>query len=172
MSLSVGLQLPQEKKLAGILVMSGYLPAASTFRLTPGLEDVPVMHCHGSADPMVRYEWAESTKTEITRQVFTSMCFTPNLFVNILMFKGCSSYELRSYAGLGHSLNQEEIQHAMSFISSTLPHDQAFVPAPKDPAEMSVKELKEAIRLAGLSNQARGFCEKEEFVNLLKEHRK
>lgn len=54
MSLSVGLQLPVEKKLAGLLVMSGYLPAASSFRLTPGMEDVPVMHCHGNADPMVK----------------------------------------------------------------------------------------------------------------------
>ena len=53
MSLSVGLQLPPEKKLAGILVMSGYLPAASTFRLTTGHEDTPVLHCHGRADPMV-----------------------------------------------------------------------------------------------------------------------
>jgi predicted esterase len=54
MSLSVGLQLPVEKKLAGLLVMSGYLPAAGSFSLTQGLQDVPVMHCHGSADPMVR----------------------------------------------------------------------------------------------------------------------
>ncbi|CAE7482985.1 unnamed protein product [Symbiodinium microadriaticum] len=145
MSLSVGLQLPMEQRLAGILVLSGYLPAA-------GLEDVPVLHCHGSADPMVRYEWAETTKTEIVRQ-------------------GSKSYDLRSYVGLGHSLNQEEIMHAMDFLIGILPDDASFAIPVKDPAEMSVKELKEAIRAAGLSMQARGFCEKEEFVVLLKDYR-
>lgn len=53
MSLVTGLQLPAENKVAGLLVMSGYLPAANQFQLTPGLEDIPVLHCHGLADPMV-----------------------------------------------------------------------------------------------------------------------
>jgi predicted esterase len=54
MSLVTGLQLPAENKVAGILVMSGYLPAANRFRLTPGLESIPILHCHGLADPMVK----------------------------------------------------------------------------------------------------------------------
>ena len=33
--------------------MSGYLPGASQFKLTPGFEDVPVMHLHGTADAVV-----------------------------------------------------------------------------------------------------------------------
>jgi predicted esterase len=53
MSLVTGLQLPVENRVAGLLVMSGYLPAANTFRLTPGFEDLPILHCHGLADPMV-----------------------------------------------------------------------------------------------------------------------
>jgi hypothetical protein len=61
--------------------------------------------------------------------------------------------------------------HAMDFVSTLLPFDEALALPAKDPADMSVKELKEAIRNAGLSSQARGFCEKEEFVNLLKSHR-
>ena len=56
MSIFTGLQLPAEdQKLAGILVMSGYLPGRSKFKLSPGLESLPVLHCHGSADPMVNY---------------------------------------------------------------------------------------------------------------------
>lgn len=54
MSLFTGLQLPDtEQKLAGLMVMSGYLPAASQFKLTAGFESVPVRHVHGSADPVV-----------------------------------------------------------------------------------------------------------------------
>lgn len=69
MSLTVGFQLPVDKKLAGLVVLSGYLPAAQRFRLTPGLEDIPVFHGHGAADPMVRFQWAEATKSEIEKQV-------------------------------------------------------------------------------------------------------
>lgn len=36
-----------------LIVVVGYLPAASTFTLTPGLEDTPVLHCHGIDDPVV-----------------------------------------------------------------------------------------------------------------------
>ena len=48
MSLFAGLQLPIEEKLAGLLVMSGYCPGYSKFNLTPGMEDEPVLHCHGT----------------------------------------------------------------------------------------------------------------------------
>lgn len=53
LSLFTGMQLPSEQRLGGIVVMSGYLPAAAQFQITPGLEDTPIMHCHGEADPMV-----------------------------------------------------------------------------------------------------------------------
>jgi predicted esterase len=53
MSLTVGLQLPVELKLAGIVVLSGYLPGAKKFRLTDGLQDIPIFHGHGDSDPMV-----------------------------------------------------------------------------------------------------------------------
>lgn len=69
MSLFCGLQLPPEQKPAGILVMSGYLPGASKFVLTPGFEDVKVLHCHGTADPVVRHEWAEMTKSHVLSKV-------------------------------------------------------------------------------------------------------
>lgn len=53
LSLTTGLQLPADKKLAGLLVLSGYLAGAKEFTLTPGLESVPVFHGHGTSDPMV-----------------------------------------------------------------------------------------------------------------------
>lgn len=71
MSLFTGLQLPEpEQKLAGLAVMSGYLPGAALFKLTPGLESTPVFHCHGSADPVVSFArqwccwWCNFTATK------------------------------------------------------------------------------------------------------------
>jgi predicted esterase len=46
LSLFTGLQL--ENSLAGILVMSGYLPAASKLKLKQ--TDTPVWHGHGSQE--------------------------------------------------------------------------------------------------------------------------
>ena len=45
------------------------------------------------------------------------------------------------------------------------------LPKDKGIAEMSVKELKQAIAKAGLESQSVGFYEKSEFVALLLEHR-
>lgn len=48
--------------------------------------------------------------------------------------------------------------------------DASAVVKGKAPNEMSVKELKAAIRNAGLASQAVGFSEKQEFVTLLEAH--
>ena len=65
LSLFTGLQLPKDQKLAGIVVMSGYLAGAKQFQLTDGLQDIPILHCHGTLDPMVRFPMAELTKNKL-----------------------------------------------------------------------------------------------------------
>jgi lysophospholipase-2 len=45
LSLFTGLQMVDaQQKLAGILVLSGYLAGAKTFHLTKGLEHTPILH--------------------------------------------------------------------------------------------------------------------------------
>jgi predicted esterase len=50
LALFTGLQLgggesaKAEKKVAGIVVLSGYLPCAKQFRISPGLEGTPIFH--------------------------------------------------------------------------------------------------------------------------------
>jgi lysophospholipase II len=153
MSLFTGLQMEDEsKKIAGILCMSGCMPAPDKFKLSAGFEDVPVLHCHGKVDPVVRHEWAVKTKSVLESE---------------MAFK---TYTLKSYDDLPHSINNAVIQDAQEFISAHIPFDASLALKPKDPSEMSVKELKAAIVRAGLSNKARGFSEKKEFVDLLKTH--
>lgn len=139
------------EKLAGILVLSGYLAQASKFCLSPGFEDVPVLHCHGIDDPMVRHDWAVKTKEHIEG-------------------RGHRRYEQRSIRGLGHSVNYEVIQAATAFLAQVLPDEPSLAVQPKAPSDMSVKELKAAIRNAGLAAKAIGFSEKFEFVKLLEDH--
>jgi len=145
LSLYTGLQLPH--KIGGILVMSGYLPAKSKVKVTPGLEQTPILHCHGTADPLVRLESAYQSKEAVIAM-------------------GVSNYEIKTYP-MEHSACQEELVDVREFILKILPDDGACYVKLKDPKEMSVKELKEAIKRAGIGRKAIGFMEKSEYVNLL-----
>jgi lysophospholipase II len=152
MSLFCGLQLPIEERLAAVLVMSGYCPGYSQFKLTPGMEDVPLLHCHGTHDPVVRHEWAVKTKGHLEGL-------------------GFKDYELKDYPGMQHSACPEEMAYALAFLQKHIPNDPSLALKPKDPTEMSVKELKAAIQRAGLASKTLGFNEKSEFIELLKAHR-
>jgi lysophospholipase-2 len=152
LSLFTGMQLTKEQKLAGIVVMSGYLPAKSQFQITNGLEDVPIMHYHGQSDPMVQVAMAKRSQ-EVAKE------------------SGAVDYKLKTYPGLVHSVNMEEIEDVKTFLEKILPDDDTCRITLKDPSEMSVKELRAAIKSAGIGYKAVGFTEKTEFVRLVQDHR-
>eukprot|EP00607_Mallomonas_marina_P010689 CAMPEP_0182421980 /NCGR_PEP_ID=MMETSP1167-20130531/7572_1 /TAXON_ID=2988 /ORGANISM="Mallomonas Sp, Strain CCMP3275" /LENGTH=252 /DNA_ID=CAMNT_0024599663 /DNA_START=405 /DNA_END=1163 /DNA_ORIENTATION=- len=152
MSLFVGLQLPIDMKLAGLLVLSGYLPAIERFSLTEGLGDMRVLHCHGTTDPVVSFDKAMATKTT-------------------MVLKGLCDYRLQSFPGMPHTVTHEVMSASVAFLSEILPHDQSYALQPKSASDMSVKELKAALRAANLIHKAKGFTEKSEFINLLEEYR-
>jgi predicted esterase len=147
LSLYTGMQLPEA--LAAVVVMSGYLPHASAFKVTQ--PSTPVWHGHGTQDPVVAFELANKSRT-------------------MVMSKGAETYTIKKYP-IQHTVSQEEISDVFQFLQSVLPDDATCQIQLKDPAEMSVKELKAAIRKAGVASQAVGFMEKSEFVKLLQDHR-
>lgn len=100
LSLVSGLQFPTG--LAGVLVMSGYLAGAKEFKLADAQIDTPVMHLHGHADPMVKYEWAEETHARVTKQ-------------------GLVNYTLKGYPQLQHSVSEDEFGDAIAFLQERLP---------------------------------------------------
>jgi hypothetical protein len=89
----------------------------------------------------------------------------------MLLSKGAASYELKTYPGLVHSVSMDEISDVKGFLQTILPPDASCQIKLKDPSEMSVKELREAIRKAGLGSKAVGLMEKGEFVKLVQNHR-
>ena len=150
LSLYTGMQLPS--KLAGIVIMSGYLPHESGFTIANGLDDTPIWHGHGAADPLVRITAANESQSAVKA-------------------KGATNYTLKTYPGLAHSVNPQEIGDVLSFLQQILPPGGDFKVKLKEPSEMSVKELKGAIAKAGLGRLAVGLMEKREFVELLEKHR-
>jgi predicted esterase len=147
LSLFTGLQL--EEELAGIIVWSGYLPAASQLRVKQ--PKTKIWHGHGTQDPLVQYTMAEKTKF-------------------MLLDKGVEDYALYSYP-IPHTVSPAELRESLQFLMSRLPPDESFEVQLKDPTTMSIKELKGAIRKAGLGNKAAGLVEKVEFVKLLQDYR-
>lgn len=147
LSLFTGLQLPQQ--LAGIVVMSGYVPAAAQMKVHQPA--TPILHCHGTQDVVVPYTMAEKSQL-------------------MLKAKGVENYELKSYP-IPHTVSPEELASVIAFIQQVLPPDDTCQVTLPDPSTMSVKELKAEIRNAGLTKQAAGFMEKQEFVQLLQDHR-
>jgi lysophospholipase II len=149
LSLFTGFQLPE--KIAGIVCLSGYLPAAKRFKVTPGLDEVPVLHCHGTQDMLVNYSLAQKSKNKVQES-------------------GVKSYTIKSYP-IGHTVDMKELTDVIHFLKGILPPDDTCKIQLKDVQDMSVKELREAIRKAGLSSKAVGLMEKPEFVRLLQDHR-
>ena len=153
LSLFCGLRLIKEKKLAGIVNLSGYLPGASTFRVTPGLESLHVLHCHGVEDPIVNYQWALRSKEVLVSKK-----------------NALTSYKFVAFEGLGHKITLSVLDVVLDFFRTELKHDNQYLLAKKAFRDMSVKELRYAIRDAGLTTQAKLFYEKKEFIELLESH--
>ena len=117
LSLFTGLQLPDDKKIAGVLAMSGYLAGSKQFKLSPAGKTTPVLHCHGTADPMVTFSMAQKTET-------------------LLKEGGVENYELKPYAGMQHTVLPEELSDALAFLNKVLPPDDTCAVKPKSVDEM------------------------------------
>ena len=107
MSLWTGLQLPPAfvSRLAGILVMSGYLPKGHAFKMSEHGRNTPVLHCHGTADPLVLPDFAEQSRKHVLDGAHKA------------------GYELRTYRGLAHSANMQELMDVIHWLDRILPND-------------------------------------------------
>ena len=142
--------------LAGIVVMSGYLPRANQLRLSPGSENTPILHCHGEVDSVVPVQAAKFSKERVSSLVKESG-------------GNGETYELKTYLGLDHSVSMEELDDVVTFLRRVIPPISENY-SMTDLAQMNVRQLRDAIAKAGLVKQARGMLEKSELVNLLSYH--
>lgn len=92
------------------------------------------------------------------------------LLSNLLNVQGLRNYNFKSYPGMGHTITMPLLSEITAFLHTLLPARADLCVAPKDPSAMTVKELKAAIKDAGLAAQAQGLMEKQELVKLLASH--
>lgn len=99
MSVWVGLQL--EKRLAGVVCMSGYLPRPELFRPTAQGVETPLLMCHGTSDDVVQHQWAKQSEALIKEA-------------------GVKSVVFKTYERMGHSACAAEIQDVYQFLSKII----------------------------------------------------
>lgn len=144
--------------LAGIVVMSGYLPRASQLEVPAGSENTPILHCHGEVDSVVPVQATDVSQARVS-SLMEGIGGNSNL------------YEVKKYPGLDHSVAMDELNDVVSFLKRVIPPmSDANSDEEVDPAKMSVRQLRDAIRQAGLEEQAKGMFEKGEYIDLLSRH--
>ena len=97
--------------LAGIVVMSGYLPNSKQFTVAKGSESTPILHCHGIDDNVVLVQATEVAKARVDELVSEVGGDTSNL------------YQVKTYRGLDHSVSMEELNDVANFLKRVIPQD-------------------------------------------------
>lgn len=107
LSLWVGLQLPSDrshpKRLAGVAVLSGYLPKHHTFVLSEHGDETPVFHAHGLSDSVVHPSFAEESRRKVLESGHRA------------------GYDLRKYAEFDHSVSSQELNDVVQWLARILP---------------------------------------------------
>ncbi|OMJ19751.1 Acyl-protein thioesterase 1 [Smittium culicis] len=102
MSYLTGLTYP--KKLAGIAILSGYLPIHKKIFSLENIDvnrKIRIFSAHGTADPVVRYELGENSVKELQKNGY--------------------SVQFCSYPGMEHSSSEQELRDLAGFLSTVLP---------------------------------------------------
>jgi phospholipase/carboxylesterase len=70
-AVAINTALHTEKKLAGLMVLSTYLPLPGEVEGSAGSRDLPVFMAHGSFDPMLPMQWGQMSAERLQEAGFT-----------------------------------------------------------------------------------------------------
>ncbi|KAJ6560396.1 Phospholipase/carboxylesterase/thioesterase [Mycena capillaripes] len=112
MSLLTG--LTAERRLAGLAILSGWLPLRTTFKSMASAHaaSIPIFWGQGAADPLVKPELARGSADYVMKEIGTPAASSTD------ELKGLS---YNSYAGVGHSTNEKELQDLKTWLKKALP---------------------------------------------------
>ncbi|ESK86807.1 lysophospholipase i [Moniliophthora roreri MCA 2997] len=111
MSLLTG--LTSEKRLAGVVALSGWLPLEEKFKasLSSHATSVPIFWGHGTSDPLVRLDLANESVDALK-----SFGFSVHSGV-----QDVTGLSFNTYHGVAHSTNIQELSDLKTWISKVLP---------------------------------------------------
>jgi len=110
-ALSLFTALQSEHRLAGCMVLSGYLPSLEEAKAgaTDAGRRTPVRFCHGDEDGVVIPAWGEDAAAN-TRAMREG-------------FEGAGAVDWKLYADLEHSANMEELADVLAALKAWLPDE-------------------------------------------------
>jgi len=100
-ALSLYTGLTGSNLLAGVLVLSGYLPIRNTIDWS-NIQKPTILQCHGDRDTVVLYDVGKNVSKILEKQNL------PN-------------YSFKTYRGLDHSANDQEMKDVQKFLNERLP---------------------------------------------------
>ncbi|KAJ3013930.1 hypothetical protein NUW54_g1445 [Trametes sanguinea] len=114
MSLLTG--LTTERRLAGLAVLSGWLPLRLKIKamMSDHAKKLPIFWGHGKADPIVRYDRATMSLEYIKSQLNLNAPVAPEKVLE-------GGIEFHSYEGLPHSVDDQELVDLKTFLKKVLP---------------------------------------------------
>ncbi|KAJ6458628.1 Phospholipase/carboxylesterase/thioesterase [Mycena vitilis] len=112
MSLLTG--LTAERKLAGLAILSGWLPLHGTFKAMASEHagKIPIFWGQGAADPLVKPDLARRSADLVMQYLGTPVAPATS------ELKGLS---FNSYPGVGHSTNEKELSDLKEWLKKALP---------------------------------------------------
>lgn len=88
--------------LGGVMALSCWLPLHKQFPAAAiANKGTPIVQCHGDCDPLVPYKWGQMTAS--------------------LLKQFSTKTEFKTFKGLGHSSNDEEMAFLKTFVERILP---------------------------------------------------
>ncbi|KAL5242308.1 hypothetical protein ACI65C_009718 [Semiaphis heraclei] len=95
--------LTYHKRLAAVLTMSSWPLMRNTLpEAAVNNTNIPMLQCHGTEDPVIFYRWGLNLN-DVLKEL------NPN------------KYEFKSYEGLMHAVNDQELQDVKNFINKIFP---------------------------------------------------
>ncbi|KAJ6610411.1 Phospholipase/Carboxylesterase-domain-containing protein, partial [Mycena sp. CBHHK59/15] len=115
MSLLTG--LTAERKLAGLAILSGWLPLRAKIKAMASdhAASLPIFWGQGSADPLVKYEFARASADYVIKNIGTPEAPSTGE-LNGLSFN--------TYQGIGHTTNQKELNDLKNWLKKALPESE------------------------------------------------
>ncbi|KAJ7693823.1 Phospholipase/carboxylesterase/thioesterase [Mycena rosella] len=114
MSLLTG--LTAERKLAGLAILSGWLPLRASIKsmASEHATKLPIFWGHGAADPLVKFELARASVDFLTK----------NIGITEAPSTGDKGLSFNAYPGVGHSTNEQELSDVKAWLTKVLPESE------------------------------------------------
>jgi len=115
--------LTTDRKLAGVFVLSGYIPlrAKATSICTPLFRSIPLFFAHGTTDKQVNHKFARDVAEAFAAQLEITFHLLESSISASAIDGDCEGLRFQSYEGVGHTISDIELEDLRLWVAAVLP---------------------------------------------------